>query len=426
MAFHPSPNFQLSFRTTNRIADSKATEGSIALSQRNDWLPAMQQNWREYARQTKLLQNAVETLFPHRSQEKSLENFLEKLPHRFGEIHEALTKFDRSDENLTPPCEIAKLLEVTNDLSSKIAFQADIARKIIDHSSQMHRLVKELFCVKSMTNSFLKQLVKDIRLDFSHFRNDIAPVLHPAIGYEDFLPTLEWQSEPQVYGQGIQTAFLLLYLVPEFRFRDYEIEEMLISAIMQDIGLLSLEKIYRLSSREIEQSTSEIFEQHPRYSVAMLSGVSNCPVAVLKMVGEHHERENGTGFPKGELSCSFSNSSRLLALTARFVSRSAEETTQNQSMAYRLSNTDFLHTTCEKIRTETLRERFDFELAQKFIEALKLGSAEISSTDKVPHSNAVFDGQYRHAHQAEKLLPQPQLLTALGLSKVKPRFSRPS
>jgi hypothetical protein len=37
-------------------------------------------------------------------------------------------------------------------------------------------------------------------------------------------------------------------------------------------------------------------------------------------------------------------------------------------------------------------------------------------------SNRHFEG----SRQAEKLLPQPQVLTAFGFSKVKPRFSSPS
>jgi len=438
MAFHPSPNFRLNFRTSNRERTSTVTEenlpqkisqvsnGPIAPRQREVWIPAMKENWQEYARQTKQLVGAVETLFPKKVEDASFEKFLGTLANFYGDIHEALTRFDRSDKNLAPPEEIAKLLEVTNESLRAIVFQAAIARQIVTHSRELHRLVEELFQVKRISNAFLGQLVIDIRLGFSALQSDLAPVLHPAVAYEDFLPVVEWQSEPQVYGQGIQTALLLLHLIPEVRVRDDEIDKLLIAAIMQDIGLLALEKIHRQASRQIERSASELFELHPRYSVAMLSGVRDCPVQVLKMVGEHHERDNGTGYPTGESSRKFSNCSRWLALAARFVSRDREYASQDETTNLTLSSTDFMHTTCEKIRTETLRERFDFELTHKFIEAMNLQAANRDSRDGNPASGEVFDGQYRRSDQAEKLLPQPQLLTALGLSKVKPRFSSPS
>ena len=90
------------------------------------------------------------------------------------------------------------------------------------------------------------------------------------------------------------------------------------ASLLQDVGLIRLERKYRLSPNEMRAKHWEDYKQHPVYSVALSSQIADLPVELCRALGQHHERLDGTGYPRGPETGRMSVVSQFLAIVNRF------------------------------------------------------------------------------------------------------------
>ncbi|WP_166822804.1 HD-GYP domain-containing protein [Thalassoroseus pseudoceratinae] len=90
------------------------------------------------------------------------------------------------------------------------------------------------------------------------------------------------------------------------------------AALLQDVGLIRLERKFRLSPEEIRAKHWEDYKQHPIYTVALSSQIADLPVELCRALGQHHERLDGTGYPRGPETGRMSVIAQFLAIVNRF------------------------------------------------------------------------------------------------------------
>ena len=92
------------------------------------------------------------------------------------------------------------------------------------------------------------------------------------------------------------------------------------ASLLQDVGLIRLERKFRLSPKELQAKHGDDYKQHPIYSVALSSQIADLPVELCRALGQHHERLDGTGYPRGPETGRMSEVSQLFGIVNRFCS----------------------------------------------------------------------------------------------------------
>ena len=113
---------------------------------------------------------------------------------------------------------------------------------------------------------------------------------------------------------GMDVCVLTLILAVENRCTESEMESLGLSALLHDIGFVRLPRnLYRKTSALTEQEQT-LMRQHPQLAATVLSQGDRVPETVIKIIAEHHEFQDGTGFPKLVKAGAVSSLTQLLAL----------------------------------------------------------------------------------------------------------------
>jgi hypothetical protein len=121
------------------------------------------------------------------------------------------------------------------------------------------------------------------------------------------LPELFGFSEPQRQSR-LMPSLLSALLLTRHKAHEETQRRLVTAALVQDIGA-------------VVQSTAEtrLLPTHSSTGAAMLAGLSNVPAEISLLVGSHHERLDGSGFPQRLSGARLSTSAQQLAWHVRFV-----------------------------------------------------------------------------------------------------------
>ena len=160
------------------------------------------------------------------------------------------------------------------------------------------------------------RLLKEERVSYSDLMPLATQVFDSVIGIhspeELFpLPGLQVASiyhgrqacvRPATYTQGVQSARFAAWVI---------------AALLQDVGWLALQPYVADSNRRGPRRASWLAQQHPQIGAAILAAVNRIPLVLPHMVALHHERLDGSGFPRRLSGSLLSRMGRMLACTAR-------------------------------------------------------------------------------------------------------------
>lgn len=77
-----------------------------------------------------------------------------------------------------------------------------------------------------------------------------------------------------------------------------EIYELGLGALLHDIGQVRLPRNLIRKNESLTEQEWRLMQQHPALGVAILEQEGSAPLAARRIVAEHHERLNGTGYPE--------------------------------------------------------------------------------------------------------------------------------
>ncbi|HUM38433.1 MAG TPA: DUF3391 domain-containing protein [Nitrospira sp.] len=113
---------------------------------------------------------------------------------------------------------------------------------------------------------------------------------------------------------GMDVCVLTLILAVENKCTEDEMEALGLGALMHDIGFVRLPRnLYRKTSALTEQE-QVLMRQHPQLAASVLAQVDRVPETVTRIIAEHHEFQDGTGFPKLVKAGAISPLTQLMAL----------------------------------------------------------------------------------------------------------------
>lgn len=157
----------------------------------------------------------------------------------------------------------------------------------------------------TLTEKVLQGLVQDLHsdnnLDIEEVEVVIQEVVDSVVRNPNALMLIMRlrQQDNVSYGYGLQTAVYLIALGRHIGLPKDFLERLGITGLLLDIGNIKLpsellQKKERLTSEEFE-----IIKSHVRLGLEILKETPNLHTDILEGIAQHHERENGSGYPAG-------------------------------------------------------------------------------------------------------------------------------
>jgi HD-GYP domain-containing protein (c-di-GMP phosphodiesterase class II) len=112
-----------------------------------------------------------------------------------------------------------------------------------------------------------------------------------------------------------ENVCVLSLVVGTFEGLEDEITTLGLGALLHDVGQTRLPRNLTQKNGEFTKTERRIMEQHPGLGALMLKQSQNIPEAARRIVLEHHERLNGSGYPCGLRRSEIAFLSQIVAIT---------------------------------------------------------------------------------------------------------------
>jgi HD-GYP domain-containing protein (c-di-GMP phosphodiesterase class II) len=107
-----------------------------------------------------------------------------------------------------------------------------------------------------------------------------------------------------------------------------------LTSLVQDLGMLLVPKRIRSGGEQLSDIDRGKVHRHTGYTLAMLAGVSGVPDEVLLAAYQHHERENGGGYPDGIREDGIYDLARILGVADVFAAQMSPRHYRRHALPY--------------------------------------------------------------------------------------------
>jgi len=188
-------------------------------------------------------------------------------------------------------------------------WQASSLRRVEDEyndvASKHRSLLEQLLTAPEAAREIAEELAETLRDSVAECDQPAARLLSDRVG-------------EQASGHEVGVSALALLLARDAGFSGDDLAELALAALLHDAGKASLPARVREDDGSLTGSDREAYRQHVALGVRLLSSMQ-LPPSVLRMVAEHHEHQDGSGFPGGLKGEQISPGSRVLAIANRYI-----------------------------------------------------------------------------------------------------------
>jgi len=216
------------------------------------------------------------------------------------------------------PCTraISPLLQTCHSLIDTVAGQVALCEATARDCSAALELARRIVAQERVSFHDLLPL-------FGGMFDDVRDVqelvrLVPVCGL-DLAAFVESQAgEAALFVEGLTAGRVLLWILRDDPRQVERLPEFALAALFEDVGRLPA-LARTAAARKFHARRAEWLErQHPAIGAALLGAVRRAPADLARMVGQHHERLDGRGYPRGLGARDGLPSGRWLALCTRF------------------------------------------------------------------------------------------------------------
>jgi len=205
-------------------------------------------------------------------------------------------------------------IEVYTEEDGKIDFLELVKEKTVE---EIEQTFKELtFNVEGMFDRISTKGITDFE-EIRKFAEKIQGELSSARTIiKDIV--LQGSGDDAIYRHSVNVAALSSILGKWLELGDEEINDLICCAILHDFGKTKIDKHILEESGELSTDISKEMRSHPLLSFNILKAIPNISNAIAEGVLNHHERLDGSGYPRGIKDTSIDAFARIIAIADTF------------------------------------------------------------------------------------------------------------
>lgn len=152
------------------------------------------------------------------------------------------------------------------------------------------------------------------------------------------------EQRPELLAHSVRTMLVALYLGMRSGWGERQCAPLAAAALLHDIGELHMDPVWRDREQKITGAGRKHLVVHPVTAMLIVRALQAYPRSVGEAVFEHHERMDGTGYPRGLAGDQISPMGQILLLAevaAAFFEKYADRPAQRLSLMLRLDHRKF-------------------------------------------------------------------------------------
>lgn len=207
------------------------------------------------------------------------------------------------------------LVYINDELSEGITIESPIPEALKTESIQT---------VKSLFLDYKSQGHQQKSYLFQHANSKLTPLVDEIINqiqHTDYLLSMVsdiFISDDFLFEHSINVTIYAVALANELNLSNREIRQLGIGAMLHDIGKIFIpEEIIKKPGRLSEEEFS-IIKSHTELGFDFLRQVKDLPLLIAHCAYQHHERLDGTGYPRGIKEDSIHTFGKILAIADVF------------------------------------------------------------------------------------------------------------
>ncbi|MGM7703295.1 HD-GYP domain-containing protein [Pseudalkalibacillus sp. Hm43] len=212
-------------------------------------------------------------------------------------------------------------------------------------------------------------------VDLFQVRQEIVPLIELAITKPKTILSLHHFSSEKdyVYHHAISVALISSFLAKKLSYSKGDIIQIGLAGALIDCGMSKVQPRILTKKETLKKEEFEEIKQHPILGYKMLKGTPGIKEDVLLSILQHHEREDGSGYPLGTKGNNLRPFSRVVAIADVFHAMTSER-------FYRMKQSPF------KVLEQMLMDQFG-KFDPKILNVLVSELSNFSVGTKVELSN---------------------------------------
>jgi HD-GYP domain-containing protein (c-di-GMP phosphodiesterase class II) len=210
--------------------------------------------------------------------------------------------------------------EIPNDGIAGLSLQSDGEKiqKAEEFINNFQRFVDRLFIGIRVSDELdLSQVTEKVKAVIEFVKEDhrfLMRVLQNAKPAAD---------ENYLSSHSVRSTIIAIIIGLQLKLAFHKVIDLGIAALVHEIGMLKLPQQIYLSDRPLNPQEQKVIMSHPVLGYSMLKNF-DFPMTINLAALEHHERENGTGYPRRLPSDKISLYSKIIAVACSYEALSAK------------------------------------------------------------------------------------------------------
>lgn len=199
----------------------------------------------------------------------------------------------------------------------------------------------ELFEQRAQAVDTLRKLYARIEAGVPVASDDFNPIVDDLLDKLSQHPTRFTQLALLIRGRadylpdhGYTVAVLAMSIATNLKWGREDVSRIGLAGLVFDLGMLLVPQRVRQGADQLSNADRERVRKHPLYSLSMLEKVDDCPPIVKLAALQHHEREDGSGYPRGRRKEMISDYARVLAVADAFAATMSPRSYRQKKLPY--------------------------------------------------------------------------------------------
>ncbi|EPR41746.1 metal dependent phosphohydrolase [Desulfovibrio sp. X2] len=122
------------------------------------------------------------------------------------------------------------------------------------------------------------------------------------------------EQEETLYSHSLNVAVLSLMLGRTLGLSKAEMHCLGLGALLHDVGKMRIDRRILRKKEALTKPEREVVRMHPQYGVETVAKAAGFPVEAAEVIAQHHERMDGSGYPRGLPGKSIRRLARIVAI----------------------------------------------------------------------------------------------------------------
>jgi HD-GYP domain-containing protein (c-di-GMP phosphodiesterase class II) len=174
------------------------------------------------------------------------------------------------------------------------------------------------------TKDALSIILGDIRMnrapDIRYAENAVGQIIDSATTSPEALLWLTQLKDRDscAYQHAIRVAIYMVAMGHHVALPRDQLHILGLAGLLQDVGKVRLPPTLIDKTTELNPEEFAVFKTHVTHSLTILKGTQGIPAEILDVVAQHHERHDGSGYPRGLAGSQISPFARIAGIADTF------------------------------------------------------------------------------------------------------------